>query len=196
MSRTIGYARELLMAGDAAEDTKALRRAGASKVHIERRGGGARTQGELDVCIASLQSGDTLVIPSALTLSPSLEHFITTVTQLRTRGVSVRSLAESALSTTPDQLVAPGDVLDALDRVRHSLAGMRTRVGMDAAIAAGRKPGRPRVMTEDRLEIARELRVQKRSFAQIGRALGVSEAAVRRALSAVPNLSPDQNNTK
>jgi predicted transcriptional regulator len=37
-------------------------------------------------------------------------------------------------------------------------------------------------MTEERIAVAQELRAQKRSYMQIGRALGVSEAAVRRAL--------------
>ena len=130
----------------------------------------------------SLGEGDTLLITSAMSLSPSVEHFVTTVTQLRARGIEVRSLAEPALSTAAGMNSTTGEVLDALDVLRRRLIGLRIRQGLHAAIAAGRKPGRPRVMTAERIEIARELRTQKLSFAQIGRALGVSESAVRRAL--------------
>ena len=51
-------------------------------------------------------------------------------------------------------------------------------------------------MTEERIEIARELRAQKRSFVQIGRALGVSESAVRRALKAATAVPPAQTTIK
>lgn len=183
--RAIGYARELLATGDATADVKALRRAGATTVHLDPHSAGTRARPELEKCLASLQAGDTLLIPSAVALSPTVDHFLTTVAQLRHRGIAVRSLAEPALSAPPDPSVRAEDVLAALDGVRRRLVSLRTRSGLEAAVAAGRRPGRPRVMTEERLAIARELRTQKRSFAQIGRALGVSEAAVRRALAPV-----------
>ncbi|MGA1827896.1 recombinase family protein [Microbacterium sp.] len=183
MTRTVGYARELLSVEVAREDAAALRRAGASRVYIDRRDAATGRRNEFERCLSSLGKGDTLLVASAVSLSPSVEHFITTIAQLRARGIKVRSLAEPALSTVPDTIANPGDVLDALDAMRRRLIGLRTREGLDAAIAAGRRPGRPRVMTEERIEIARELRAQKRSFAQIGRALGVSESAVRRALN-------------
>jgi len=190
MTRTVGYVRELLSPESTKEDSAALRRAGASRVYIDRRGSTAGQRHELERCVSSLSTGDTLIIPNAVSLSPSVEHFVTTVTKLRTRGIEVRSLAEPTLSTSPSIDATPGEVLDALDGVRRQLIGLRTRQGLDAAIASGRKPGRPRVMTAERIEIARELRTQKRSFAQIGRALGVSESAVRRALKSAPAAAP------
>lgn len=187
MTRSIGYARELLADDDAAERVAALRRAGASKVYLDRRTAPMSARHELERCLSAIKAGDTLLIASAATLSSSVEQFVTTVAQLRARGIHVRSLSEPALSTTPDTSMPPGDVLDALEALRRRLIGLRTREGMDAAIAAGRKPGRPRVMTEERIEVAKELRAQKRTFMQIGLALGVSEAAVRRAMkSAAP----------
>lgn len=181
MSRTLGYARELPTAGDANTDVAALRDAGASRVFLDRRGAGGRS--ELERCLLTLESGDTLLVMNAIAISTSVEQFVMSVAQLRRRGIQLQCLTEPALSTTAGVAFSPDDVLDALDALRRRLIGLRTREGLDAAIAAGRKPGRPRVMTDERLEVARELRAQKRSFAQIGRALGVSEAAVRRALT-------------
>ncbi len=192
MTRTVGYARELFSAEVAEEDAAALRRAGATRVYIDRRGAAAGPRHELERCVNSLTKGDTLLIANAVSLSPSVEHFVTTLTQLRTRGIEVRSLAEPALSTALGSNATPGEVMDALDGMRRRLIGLRTRQGLDAAIAAGRMPGRPRVMTDERIEIARELRTQKRSFAQISRALGVSESAVRRALKPAPGATTAQ----
>jgi DNA invertase Pin-like site-specific DNA recombinase len=183
VTRTLGYARDLLVRGDAEGEAKAVRIAGASRVYIDRLGVPATRRPQLVACLETLRAGDTLLIPGAAMLSHSVEHFVSTVARLRRRGVGLRSLAEPALSTTDGAVADPGDTLDALDDLRSRLVGLRTRQGMDAAIVAGRKPGRPRVMTEERVAVARELRTQGRSYAQIGRALSVSEAAVRRALT-------------
>jgi DNA invertase Pin-like site-specific DNA recombinase len=190
MTRSVGYVRQLLAGDDITEDVDAIRRAGASKVYVDRRNSSTSARHELERCLNAIKMGDTLLIANAADLATSVEQFVTTVAQLKTRGIYVRSLTEPALSTTPDASMSPGDVLDALEAMRRRLIGLRTREGMDTAIAAGRRPGRPRVMTKERIEIAKELRAQKRSFTQIGRALGVSEAAVRRALkSAAPEAS-------
>lgn len=183
MTRTLGYTRELLAGDDTSADASALRRAGASKVYVDRRRSTRATRPELEKCLSALSSGDILLVSSAAMLSTTVEQFVIAVGQLRARGIHLRSLSEPALSTTSDTSLAPGDVLDALDALRRRLIGLRTREGLEAALAAGRKPGRPRVMTDDRIAVAKELRAQQRSFAQIGRALGVSEAAVRRALA-------------
>ncbi|WP_137846471.1 recombinase family protein [Microbacterium sp. 2FI] len=190
MTRAIGYVRELLASDDPIEAVAALRLAGASKVYVDRRSD--RTRPELDRCLQALASGDTLLIASAATLVSSVEQYVVTVAQLKSRGIHLHSIAEPALSTIPNSAMSSADALDALDALRRGLIGLRTREGLDAAAAAGRKPGRPRVMTDERLAVAKELRAQKRSFAQIGRALGVSEAAVRRALTAAAPPPNDQ----
>ncbi|WP_275575835.1 MULTISPECIES: recombinase family protein [unclassified Microbacterium] len=182
MSRTVGYVRDLLARGDGEAEVKALRMLGASRVYVDRLDVSAARRPELIACLQNLQAGDTLLIPSAVMLSHSVEHFVSTVAQLRRREILMRSMTEPALSTAGGTGASIGDTLDALDGLRSRLIGIRTRQGMDAAILAGRKPGRPRVMTEQRIAVAQELRAQKRSYMQIGRALGVSEAAVRRAL--------------
>lgn len=176
MSRTVGYARELLTGYDVDAESAALRAAGASEVFVDRAGASPRN--ELKRCLEALGTDDTLIVPSVVAITTSVEHFVATAAQLRQRGIHLRSLTEPALSTAPPQ----ADVLDALDGVRRRLIGLRTREGLDAAASAGRRPGRPRVMTDERFEVARQLRAQNVSFAKIGRALGVSEAAVRRAL--------------
>ena len=180
MSRTLGYVRELHADEDVSAEVTALRRAGASRVYVDRDAG---VWTELTRCLDALTPGDILLVSHAVALAPSVEQFVATTARLQRRGIQFHSLAEPALSTVSDLAAAPGDTLEALDGLRRRLIGLRTREGLSAAAAAGRRPGRPRVMTDERVEVARELRAQKRSFAQIGRALGVSEAAVRRALT-------------
>ncbi|WP_275436122.1 helix-turn-helix domain-containing protein [Pseudoglutamicibacter albus] len=49
--------------------------------------------------------------------------------------------------------------------------------------AQGKVGGRPRVMDADRTATARQLREEGKSYAQIGKILGVSAASIYRSLS-------------
>ncbi|MGX5773095.1 recombinase family protein [Microbacterium trichothecenolyticum] len=188
MIRVVGYARAAPGLPGADDAIAALRDAGARRVFVDSwsRSG---TRREFDRCMKLLTPGDTLLVVNAASLASTVGGFVKTASMLRARGIHLRSLTEPALSSSPTS----DEVLTALEGVRRQLIGIRTREGMDAASAAGRRPGRPRVMTAERIAVARELRAQKRSFAQIGLALGVSEAAVRRALRTTPAENPPQS---
>lgn len=178
MTRIVGFSRP----GDdeAAAEEAALRAAGADEVFVECDPDGAVV---LASCLQSLHAGDVLVVTRASRLTSTQYRFVRTVAALGARGVVFWSLAEPALSTgTP---MAAEEVFQALEELRSELAGIRTRAGMDAATADGRRPGRPRVMTEERLAMAMELRAVGRSVSHIARVLGVSAGAVGRALADV-----------
>lgn len=178
MSRIVGFSRP----GDneAAAEEAALRAAGADEVFVEHDPDGEQ---ELASCLQSLRSNDVLVVTRASRLTSTQYRFVRTVAALGARGVGFRSLAEPALSTGAP--VSAEEVFQALEELRSELAGIRTRAGMGAATAEGRRPGRPKVMTEERLAMAIELRAVGRSISHIARVLGVSAGAVRRALADV-----------
>ena len=179
MSRIVGFSRP----GDdeAAAEEAALHAAGADEVFVEHDPDGEQM---LASCLQSLSPGDVLVVTRASRLTSTQYRFVRTVASLVARGVGFRSLAEPALSTGAP--VSAEEVFQALEELRSELAGIRTRVGMGAATAKGRRPGRPKVMTEERLAMAMELRAVGRSISHIARVLGVSAGAVRRALADVP----------
>ena len=52
-------------------------------------------------CLDFMQPGDTLVVPALDRLSRSLQDLITTVGDLRARGVGFTSLHENLDTTTP-----------------------------------------------------------------------------------------------
>lgn len=183
MTRLIGYTRELLAGAGTTRDVEELERAGASRVFVDPASVDVRKRPRLEECLLSLGPGDVLVVVSADRLSHALAHFVATVAEFGGRGVVFRSLVEPALSTDPGNRTEPAEVLAALDGLRRRLRSLETREGMKVAAANGRPAGRPTVMTEERVAIARELRNQGRSFTRIAGALGVSPSAVQRALS-------------
>ena len=86
------------------------------------------------------------------------------------------------------------DTSTALGRMFYQLAGAfaeyersliseRTRAGLNAARAVGRRIGRPPALTNEQKTTARQLCAQGNSIAATARILGVSRATIRRALS-------------
>ncbi|GAB2850341.1 recombinase family protein [Microbacterium insulae] len=179
MRRLIGYLRPWWPGEDLTIDIETLAEAGAEVILTD-----AGVEGPLDdgSALRSLESGDILLVSSAARLGSSLPRVVQTIAELGRQGIALRSLNEPALST--DAGVAdPAEVFATLEGLRRRLAGIRTRQGMLQAEAAGRRPGRPSVMTPDRVAVAAELRRQHRSIAHIARVIGVSPSAVQRALS-------------
>lgn len=182
MTRVVGYSRGFASDPGATSDVAELTRAGAAPVFNDPAGVDARARPCLAACLAELVAGDVLLVSSATRLSHSVGHFLTTVVALHERGVAFRSLTEPALSTHSDPVYSVM-VMSALDGLHKRLVGLRTRDGLSAASMAGRRPGRPTVMTDELVAMAAELRAEERSYAQIARVLGVSPSAVQRALS-------------
>lgn len=185
MTRIVGYTRELLAGTGTQDDIAALRTAGATDVFVHDPHG-ARSPAE---GLATLSAGDVVVVTDAARLASTLTEFTATVAALTTNGVRLQVLSEPALCTG-GAAVDPGEVMVALSALRTRLVGLRVRAGMATAAESGRRPGRPSALTPDRVDVARELRNQGRSYAQIGRALGVSASAIRRSLTTPNHPAP------
>lgn len=184
MTRIVGYTRAVSSDQDVAADVTVLTDSGADPVFTDDADADPRQRPGLAECLDALRPGDVVVVVSASHLSHAVTHFVTTVNGLGERGVGFRSLSEPALCT--GERVDPVEVLAALEALRHRLVSVRTRAGMASAAAAGKRPGRPTVMTPDRVAMALELRNLGRPVTHIARVLGVSANSVQRALAPLP----------
>jgi DNA invertase Pin-like site-specific DNA recombinase len=116
-----------------------------------------------------LREGDILIVWKLDRLGRSLQHLIDTVAGLEKRGVGFRSITETIDTTTSGgRLVF--HLFGALGQFEKDLIQERTRAGLKAAAAWGRKGGRKPVITPEKLE---------RAQAIISKGLTVREAAVR-----------------
>ena len=152
----------------------ALKAAGCRRVFAEKQSGRDTDRPELLACLAFMAPGDTLVVPSLDRLSRSLQDLITTVGDLRRRGVGFTSLHENLDITTPGgRLVF--HVFAALAEFIRELIVSGTREGLAAARARGRVGGRPTVVTPEILRAARDLLPNPdASVTSIAKLLGVS----------------------
>ena len=115
-------------------------------------------------------------------LGRSLPHLVTLIEDLSERGVSVMSLHEQIdTSSANGRLMV--SLFAALAQFERDLISDRTKAGLAAARLQGRVPGRPSVMTSERLDAAQRLRADGLSYEKIAAALGVSRATVVRHVS-------------
>lgn len=166
----IGYARVSTPEQDLALQLDALQAAGATRIFEDRGVSGAKTERPgLIAALSFLRDGDTLMVWKLDRLGRSMTHLLQTVADLEDRGVGFRSLTESIDTTTPTgRLVF--HIFGALGQFERDLIRERTNAGLTAAMARGRKGGRPTAATPERVARARQL---------IAAGLTVREAAAR-----------------
>ncbi len=165
----VGYARVSTVEQDAALQTDALIHAGCEQVFDDTISGAASDRPGLSSALAFLRSGDILVVWRLDRLGRSLPHLIEVLAVLEARGVGFRSLTEAIDTTTPGgRLIF--HIFGALGQFERDLIRERTKAGLSAAAARGRKGGRKPVVTQERLDKARTL---------LDQGLNVREAAIR-----------------
>ena len=165
----IGYARVSTAEQDTALQTDALNKAGCERIFEDTASGAKADRPGLADALDWLREGDVLVVWRLDRLGRSLPHLIETVGALEARGVGFRSLTEAIDTTTPGgRLIF--HVFGALGQFERDLIRERTKVGLTAAAARGRKGGRKPVVTADKLQQARK---------HIANGLNVREAAAR-----------------
>lgn len=182
MASSIGYARVSTSDQDPALQLDALRAAGCARIFEDRASGARADRPGLSAALAYVRDGDTLVIWKLDRLGRSMSHLIETVNDLERRGVGLRSLTEGFDTTTSGgRLVF--HVFGALGQFERDLIRERTRAGLDAAAARGRKGGRKPVVTPEKLKRARQLIAQGLKVREAAARLKVGKTALYEALA-------------
>lgn len=153
----IGYARVSTGEQNLSLQRSALLAAGCERV-FEDRGvsGAAPKRSALEEAMEAVGPGDVLTVWKLDRLGRSLPHLLQLVEQLKGRRAGFRSLTEAMDTTTPSgELIF--QVMGALAQFERSLIIERTRAGMQAARAQGRRAGRKPKLTREQLAHAREL---------------------------------------
>jgi DNA invertase Pin-like site-specific DNA recombinase len=171
----VGYARVSTSDQDIALQMDALKQAGCKRIFRDTASGAKVDRAGLWEALEFLREGDTLLVWRLDRLGRSLTHLIETVTNLENRGVGFRSLQESIDTTTSGgRLIF--HVFGALAEFERNLIRERTRAGLAAARARGRKGGRPRVLDKKKVDLAHKLyKEEKYTIKEICQILGISK---------------------
>lgn len=130
----------------------ALLAAGVDERHLfeDRTSGSRSDRAGLAKALAFLRPGDCLIVWKLDRLGRSLPHLLSTVTDLKVRGIAFRSLTEQMDTTTP-QGEFLFHVFGALAQFERSLIQERVQAGLAAARRRGRRGGRPAAIDTEKL---------------------------------------------
>jgi len=171
----IGYAR--VSTGDQNLDLQqdALKAAGCEKVIIDKVSGVKADRPGLTKLSELLRKDDTLVVWRLDRLGRSLKDLIEWVNRLEQWGVGLRSL-EEAIDTRSSSGKLIFHIFGALAEFERNLIEDRTRAGLAAARARGRKGGRPKSLDTDKRQLAVDLyQAKKLSVNQICKMMNISK---------------------
>ena len=150
----------------------ALTIAGCEKIFDDRQSGVQADRPGLAACLSYLRAGDVLTVLDLDRLGRRARDLIGMIEDLEKNGVAFKAL-NSPMDTTTPAGRAFLQIQAAFAEMERNLIRQRVNEGLTAARARGRRGGRPRVMTPERLRFAQHLMADKtRTIPQICRELG------------------------
>jgi DNA invertase Pin-like site-specific DNA recombinase len=180
---SIGYARVSTVDQNADLQHAALKTAGCKKIYTDHGVSGTRAKRpELDKMLEHLRDGDEVVVWKLDRLGRNTRNLLALIDDLEERGVHFRSLTEG-ITTTGAMGKAIFTVMSAFAQLERDQLAERTKAGMAAAAANGRRAGRREVTAGDwKVKRAHELKAQGLKPSDIGKIIGASRATVYRYL--------------
>ena len=174
----IGYARVSTDDQNLDQQRDALHAAGCAQVYEEKASGSHASRPELDHALKALRSGDTLVVQRLDRLGRSLPDLVQIVTKLKASGIAFQSLAEQIeTSSAAGELVF--HIFASLAQFERQLIRERTRAGLKAARARGRKGGRkPKIGPQEEREIGILLADPKMTVTDVAARYKVSRTTI------------------
>ncbi|WP_370634968.1 recombinase family protein [Cognatishimia sp. MH4019] len=179
----IGYARISTDTQTHDAQISALKAAGCEKIFTETASGAKRDRPVLAEALKYLRSNsdDKLIVFKLDRVARSLPHLIDTMNDLNEREIGFQSLTEDINTSTPGGKLL-FHILGAISEFERDLIRERTQAGLKAARAKGRIGGRPRQMTEDKINAVRELLATGTPVKDAAAAVGVSVPTLYRWL--------------
>ena len=138
----IGYAR--VSTEEQAHDAQIaeLRAAGCETIHQEQASGASRARPVLSRLLREIRKDEVLVVVRLDRLARSVSHLLEVIEDLESKGAHFRSLRDPIDTSTPQGMFSL-QVLGAVAQLERSLISERTKAGVRAAKAKGKRPGNP-----------------------------------------------------
>lgn len=179
---TLGYARVSTVDQTADGQHDALTAAGCEKVFADVASGKLARRPQLDALLDYARAGDVVVITKLDRLGRSVAHLVELAGVLQSRGIDLRVLHQGIDTSTPGGRLT-FHILASIAEFERDLISERTRDGLAAARARGRKGGRRPVLSPAKLAHARALRDGgEHTMTQIAELVGCSRATLYRVL--------------
>lgn len=179
----IGYARVSTDDQSTASQLDALGSAGCERIYQEHFSGKSKKRPELDRMIDALREGDIVVVQRLDRLGRSLKDLIELLDSFKQQGVQFISLNENIDTTTAIGELA-FHMIGSIAQFERRLISERTKAGLDAARARGRKGGRKAKLSAADIKMARAMVSDPNmTKSEIAEHFGVSRPTLNKALN-------------
>ena len=190
-----GYARVSTIEQEVNLQLDALKQAGCDDANIftDKVSGAKAERPGLDAVLKKLKDGDTLLVWRLDRLGRSMPHLVTLIEELRERGIGFRSICDGVIDTTTASGELVFNIFSSLAQFERRLTQERTRAGLNAARARGKKGGRKPITADDpRVQMANTLYQNKKvEVKTICKQMKISRSTFYRLLNLV-----DEETTK
>lgn len=173
----IGYARVSTKDQNMDLQTDALKKAGCEIFFAETVSGAKTDRPELIKLLTQVRKDDIVVVYKLDRLGRSLKHLLEVVAQLNSKQVGVQSISDAIDTTTPQGRLF-FNISACFAEFERDLIRERTKSGLEAARARGRKGGRRQGMTKE----AEQKAILAESYYKEGK-MGVNQIATEIGVS-------------
>lgn len=169
----IGYARISTNEQSLDSQSDKLKNVGCEKIYTDILSGAKIERTQLNEMLEYIRKDDLVIVYRLDRLGRSLKDLIDIINKIHLKGASFLSLTENIDTTTSTgQLMF--HITGAFAEFERNIIRERTKVGLESARARGRKGGRPTIMTEEKIKMAKVLHKDKNiSVKEILNQLGV-----------------------
>lgn len=160
-----------------------LKEAGCDEIFMEKVSGAKNDRTELNRLMEKLRKGDIVCVVRLDRLGRRMIKLIELINGFKDEGVQFVSLENNIDTTTPLGMVL-FSMCAAFSEMERELIRERVKAGLDAAHKKGRKGGRPRSLTPEKLETIHSLKkAGEFSVSQICSMVDVTRSVYYRAIS-------------
>jgi DNA invertase Pin-like site-specific DNA recombinase len=175
----IGYARVSTQDQRLDVQHEALARSGCEKTFDDTMSGKVSDRPGLQKALEQLRKDDTLVIWKLDRLGRSVKQLVDLVSYFEEVGIHLVSVTDSIDTSTPAGRFF-FHVMASLAEMERELTVERTRAGLETARLRGRTGGRRRLMTDSKVDAAKQLLSSGVPPREVASNLGVSLATLYR----------------
>ncbi|NET35910.1 MAG: recombinase family protein [Cyanothece sp. SIO1E1] len=181
----IGYARLSTKEQNLSLQMDALNREGCKRIFQEKISGAKADRPELRKMIDQLREGDVIVTWKLDRLGRSIRDLINLINEIQDKGAGLKSLNDSIDTTTPQGKLT-FHLFASLAEFERDIIRERTKAGLEAARARGRKGGRPKGLSkeaQDKAMVAETLYMQgEMSVTEICKHLNIARSTLYKYL--------------
>ncbi len=157
--------------------------AGCEEIFKEKVSGAKDDRTELNRMMDKLRKGDTVCVVRLDRLGRRMMKLVELINNFKEKDISFVSLENNIDTTTPLGMVL-FNMCAAFSEMERELIRERVKAGLDAAHKKGRKGGRPKALTPQKLDTILSLKKSEEfSVNQICKMAGVTRSVYYRAIS-------------